>query len=97
VATQAPPPNSAFLAPRHWPTWLGIGALSLVAWLPFGLRMAAGRVLGLATWLLASERRYITEVNIRLCFPELDARGQADLVRETFIENGIGLIETATG
>src|SRR5690554_6216667 len=33
VATQAPPPNSAFLAPRYWPTWLGIGVMSLIAWL----------------------------------------------------------------
>lgn len=97
MATQAPPPHSAFLAPRHWPTWLGIGLLCLIAWLPFRLRMAAGKVLGWATWLLAHERRYITEVNIRLCFPELSPEQQAALVRQAFSENGIGLIETATG
>jgi hypothetical protein len=33
--------------------------------------MAAGKVLGWATWQLAHERRYITEVNIRQCFGEL--------------------------
>lgn len=71
--------------------------MSLIAWLPFRLRMAAGGLLGRATWLLARERRYITEVNIRLCFPELDAREQAGLVYQSFIENGKGLIETATG
>lgn len=97
MATQAPPPHSAFLAPRHWPTWLGIGLLCLIAWLPFRLRMAAGKVLGWATWLLAHERRYITEVNIRLCFPELTVQDQTALVRQAFSENGIGLIETATG
>ncbi len=97
MATQAPPPHSAFLAPGFWPTWLGIGLLCLVAWLPFRLRMAAGSALGWATRLLAHERRYITEVNIRLCFPELDAQAQAALVRQAFRENGIGLIETATG
>lgn len=97
MATQAPPPNSAFLAPRYWPTWLGIALLCVIAWLPFRLRMAAGSLLGWATWLLAHERRYITEVNIGLCFPELDAKEQAALVRQAFIDNGIGLIETATG
>ncbi|HHX82477.1 MAG TPA: lipid A biosynthesis acyltransferase, partial [Pseudomonadaceae bacterium] len=97
MATQAPPPNSAFLAPRYWPTWLGIGVMSLIAWLPFRLRMAAGGLLGRATWLLARERRYITEVNIRLCFPELDERERAELVYQSFIENGKGLIETASG
>lgn len=97
MATQAPPPNSAFLAPRYWPTWLGIGLLSLAAWLPFRLRMAAGTLLGHATRLLARERRYITETNLRLCFPELSEAERAGMLRQTFVENGIGLIETASG
>jgi KDO2-lipid IV(A) lauroyltransferase len=97
VATQAPPPNSDFLAVKYWPTWLGIGLLCLVAWLPLRLRLAAGALLGRASWLLVHERRYITEINIRLCFPELSAHEQADLVYQAFIENGKGLIETATG
>lgn len=97
MATPAPPPNAAYLGIRHWPTWLGIALLCLIAWLPFRLRMAAGSLLGWATWRLAHERRYITEVNIGLCFPELDAQGKAALVRQSFLENGIGLIETATG
>jgi len=97
MATQTPPPNSVFLAPRYWPTWLGIGSLCILAWLPFRLRMCIGRLLGLVTWHLARERRYITAINIRLCFPELDSHEQASLVRQSFIENGIGLIETACG
>jgi KDO2-lipid IV(A) lauroyltransferase len=71
--------------------------LAAIAWLPFRLRMAAGVLLGWGTWQLARERRYITTVNISLCFPELDVAAQAALVRQSFIENGIGLIETATG
>lgn len=97
VATPAPASWSSFAAPRYWPTWLGIGALCLCAWLPFRLRMRAGAVLGLATYSLGRERRYITEVNIALCFPELDAAAQHALVRQCFIDNGIGLVETATG
>jgi KDO2-lipid IV(A) lauroyltransferase len=71
--------------------------LCLIAWLPFRLRMATGTLLGLATYMAARERRYITGINIALCFPELDAAAQAALVRRCFIDNGIGLIETATG
>lgn len=59
--------------------------------------MLAGTLLGLITYMAGHERRYITAVNIALCFPELDARAQQDLVRRCFIDNGIGLIETATG
>jgi Kdo2-lipid IVA lauroyltransferase/acyltransferase len=97
MATQTPPPNSAFLSPRYWPTWLGIGCLCILAWLPFRLRIGVGTLLGKATWQLARERRYITAINIRLCFPELDPQEQAQLVRQSFIENSIGLIETACG
>lgn len=97
MATQAPPPWSAFLAPKFWPTWVWTCVLCLCAWLPFRLRMAVGTLLGLATYIVGRERRYITAVNIALCFPELDERQQHALVRRCFIDNGIGLIETATG
>lgn len=94
---QSPPPFSSFISIRYWPTWIGIGLLCLIAWLPFSVRMKTGELLGLLTWLLGRERRYITTINIGLCFPELDAAAQKRLVRDTFRENGIGLIETATG
>ncbi len=97
MPTPAPPSWSHFAGPRYWPTWLGIAALCVCAWLPFRLRMLAGALLGLITWCAGHERRYITAVNIALCFPELDAAAQRALVRRSFIDNGIGLIETATG
>ncbi|MEX2365604.1 MAG: LpxL/LpxP family Kdo(2)-lipid IV(A) lauroyl/palmitoleoyl acyltransferase, partial [Pseudohongiellaceae bacterium] len=91
------PEFSAFLAPKYWPTWLGIGCLCLIVWLPWRLRMLSGSLLGYLSHLLARERRYITRTNIALCFPELDTKGQEALVRKTFVASGIGLIETATG
>jgi KDO2-lipid IV(A) lauroyltransferase len=97
VATHTPPPWSSFLAPRFWPTWTGIAFLCLCAWLPFRLRMSIGAVLGLATYRVARERRYITAINIRLCFPELSAEEQTALVRQSFVENARGLLETASG
>ncbi|MDL4863444.1 lipid A biosynthesis acyltransferase, partial [Halomonas elongata] len=48
-------------------------------------------------WRFAKRRRHITETNIRLCFPELDGARQRRLVRDIFIANGIGILETATG
>lgn len=95
--TNTAPPYSQFLAPRYWPTWLGIGLLSLAAMMPLKLRLWLGARLGDLTYFAARERRYITEVNIRLCFPELSPREQHQLVRDTFRENGIGLVETACG
>ena len=94
---QTPPPFSSFTHLKYWPTWLGIGLLILVAWMPFGVRYRAGRLLGMLTYWLARERRYITAINISLCFPELDDGRQRAMVWQSFLENGIGLIETATG
>ncbi|MDR5865575.1 LpxL/LpxP family Kdo(2)-lipid IV(A) lauroyl/palmitoleoyl acyltransferase [Halomonas koreensis] len=89
--------KTSFAHPRYWPTWLGIGAMYAVAWLPWRPKLWVGKAIGLAAWRLARRRRHITETNIRLCFPERDAEQQAALVRESFIANGIGLVETATG
>lgn len=94
---QKPPPFSNFIAVKYWPTWIGIGLLCLLAWMPFTLRMKAGELLGMLTYWLGRERRYITQVNLDLCFPELDARARHNLVKKCFQENGIGLVETATG
>ncbi|MBH8578957.1 LpxL/LpxP family Kdo(2)-lipid IV(A) lauroyl/palmitoleoyl acyltransferase [Bisbaumannia pacifica] len=89
--------QTSFAHPRYWPTWLGIGAMRLGAWLPWRLKMGLGQGIGLLAWRLARRRRHITETNLRLCFPELSEARRAELVRETFIANGIGLLETATG
>lgn len=84
---------SAYLHPRWWPTWLGIGTMWLVAQLPIRFQWWLGRLAGLLALKVARRRRHITEVNIRLCFPELTKAQQSALVRKAFIANGIGLLE----
>ena len=81
--------------PRYWPSWFAIGLLRLIAMLPFRAKLVAGRWFGLLAMRFGSRRRHITETNIRLCFPELDAEQQAELVRNVFIQNGIGFFEIA--
>ncbi len=82
-----------FLGPRYWPTWLGFGVIWLVARLPFALQMRLGRGLGWLSYALARERRRICQINIDLCFPELTTEQRRRLVRDTFISNGIGVLE----
>jgi KDO2-lipid IV(A) lauroyltransferase len=69
----------------------------VAAWLPWRLKMLCGKGLGLLAWRFAKRRRRITERNLALCFPEKSAEQQRRLVKDTFIANGIGLVETATG
>lgn len=84
---------SAYRHPRWWPTWIGIASMWLLAQLPIRVQWWLGKLAGLLAWRLAGSRRHITEVNISLCFPELTAARQAELVRKSFIANGIGLME----
>lgn len=87
----------SFAHPRYWPAWLAIGAMYVAAWLPWRLKLWLGKAIGLLAWRLVPRRRHIVETNLRLCFPELDDEQHRRLVRQTFIANGIGILETATG
>ena len=88
VAASAPAPGSAPgnvspppLGVSTWPSWLAVGLLSLLGGLPHGARHALARgaaALGMRTG--ARERRRI-DINLRACFPELDADGRLALER----------------
>ena len=85
--------QSRLLAPRYWPTWVGLGLLRLVALLPFAGVVCLGRCLGaglrrLPTGLVPTARR-----NIELCLPELSQQQRERLLDEHFANLGIGLLE----
>jgi KDO2-lipid IV(A) lauroyltransferase len=83
------------MAPRHWPTWLGIGAMALLARLPWPLQRWLGRALGALLRMTLRERRAIARRNLELCFPQLDAAAREALLCEHFAAIGIGVFEFA--
>ena len=81
------------LAPRYWLTWVGLGLLRLLAFLPFGAMVRLGRWLGwvlrhLALGFVETARR-----NIELCLPELAGAEREHLLKEHFASLGIALLE----
>lgn len=82
-------------SPTYWPTWLGLGLLRLVNTLPFQTQLSVGKWLGLALFHIAPKRRHVVYINLKLCFKELNETQLQKMVRQVFIENGIGIIETA--
>jgi KDO2-lipid IV(A) lauroyltransferase len=84
-----------FLAPSYWPSWILLLLLRLLALLPFKAGLAVGRGLGSLLYRFAGNRRRITEVNISLCFPELNPEQQQQLVKKVFEANATGFVETA--
>ena len=87
--------SSPPLAPRHWPTWLGIGTLALLARIPWPMQRAIGRGMGRVLRVALPARRRIAARNIALCFPELDDVARDGLLREHFAALGIGVFEFA--
>ena len=69
----------------------------MLAYLPYPLQLWIGRALGILFYHVGHYRRHITQTNIKLCFPQLDATAQKKLVRDIFIANGIGIVESAMG
>jgi KDO2-lipid IV(A) lauroyltransferase len=87
------PPLRRFLTPRYWPTWLGLGLLRLCLLLPYPAMLSLGRGLGSLLYRLVGSRRHIAEVNLSLCFPELDQGARQQLARESFIAAATSLFE----
>lgn len=89
-----PPFQRAWLLPRHWPTWLGLGLLRLLVWLPIPLLLWLGEALGRLGGRLLRSRRRVVETNLRLCFPDRDDADISQLADAHFRSLGIGMFET---
>jgi KDO2-lipid IV(A) lauroyltransferase len=87
----------SLLAPRHWPAWLGVTVIWLIARLPQPVLLWLGRRLGALILRIPSPRRHIAKVNIGLCFPELNADAQQALVGANLRDIGLMLVEFALG
>ncbi len=89
--------TSSLLAPRHWPAWLGVAVIWLIARLPYPALLHVGRVLGTLVQRVPSPRRHIAKTNIALCFPELEPPAQAALVDSNLRDIGLMMMEFALG
>jgi Kdo2-lipid IVA lauroyltransferase/acyltransferase len=84
---QSPPLPSfqtAFLAPRYWGVWLGMGLLRLCSLLPYRLTVSLGSAIGVLYYLLSAKRRRIARINLGLCFPEWSGRERRRCLRRHF-------------
>jgi KDO2-lipid IV(A) lauroyltransferase len=89
--------HRSLLAPRHWPAWLGVATIWLIARLPQRVLMWLGRRLGALVLRIPSARKRIAAANLALCFPELDADARARLVDANLRDIGLMLVEFALG
>jgi KDO2-lipid IV(A) lauroyltransferase len=93
--TTSPAFSWRFLTPRYWPTWLGLGAMWLLAQLPYPIQTCAGHALGRLMGRLGQGRRRVAAVNLALCLPALSAAEREHLLWRHLESVGMGVVETA--
>ncbi|WP_028467811.1 LpxL/LpxP family Kdo(2)-lipid IV(A) lauroyl/palmitoleoyl acyltransferase [Neptunomonas japonica] len=87
--------NTHFFSPKYWFTWVGLSILFVISYLPYTTQIILGKSTGNLMYRLFKKRRHITDVNIRLCFPEKTPAERQLLVRNIFQNNAIGMFETS--
>ena len=69
--------------------------MRLIARWPLPVVRGLGAMLGVLLWLVASRRRHIADVNLRLCFPEWrDAQRRRQVFRH-FVAFGQSVLDRA--
>ncbi|MBF6058642.1 MULTISPECIES: lipid A biosynthesis acyltransferase [Thiomicrorhabdus] len=91
---QITPFQYAFLAPKYWGIWLGLGLLRLINFLPYKQKMALGKQIGKLLYRIAGKRRRLALANIRLALAELNDQQQLEILKKHFESIGIALIES---
>ena len=74
----------AFLKPIYWSTWLSVLLLFVFFLLPDKLTNGVACLLGDLARVINKKRHRIAEINIQLCFPELDENSKAALIKGHF-------------
>ncbi|WP_420465216.1 LpxL/LpxP family Kdo(2)-lipid IV(A) lauroyl/palmitoleoyl acyltransferase [Panacagrimonas sp.] len=95
TSASAPSFSWRLLLPRWWPTWLAVGLIRVITWLPITWQLSFGEWLGRSLGRVAGKRREVVRTNLRLCFPELPDAERERLVDQHFAALGRGLFETA--
>jgi KDO2-lipid IV(A) palmitoleoyltransferase len=84
----------AFLHPRNWMTWAGLGLLWLLVQLPYPLMSRLGETLGKLSRPFLKRRERIARRNLELCFPDMTPEMRDVMIEKNFMSLGMGLFET---
>jgi len=90
-------PLYSYVAPAYWPTWLGLGLLRLICWLPHRIALGVGRFIGRIGARIAGKRRAIVRRNLELCFPDMPDEERDAMVWRHFEALGMSLVEMGLG
>jgi KDO2-lipid IV(A) lauroyltransferase len=72
---------------------IGVSIFWLIHFLPFRVIVAIGNMLGTLAYPFATERRRVGDINLKLCFPEMDEKARKKLLHDHFRMFMRGLVE----
>ncbi len=78
------PRSTPLYHPRYWPSWAAVALLRTFSMLPLPLLWVLGALLGEIASRVPSRARHTADVNLALCFPDLDDAARQRLRRATF-------------
>jgi KDO2-lipid IV(A) lauroyltransferase len=84
-----------FLHPRYWLNWLGYFLFWITVHTPQWSRIRIGAFIGWLGYYLSPARRHIADINLKLCFPDMDETERRNLCKRVFRSTGISSVETA--
>ena len=76
-------------------TVIFLALLWCVNLLPFRIKLKIGKLLGRCLYYIPNSRIGITDINLKLCFPELSEQQRSAMILEVFENFGAGIVETA--
>lgn len=77
---------------RYWPSWIAVGLIRGLGFLPYPLLWLFGTGLGHLAYLFAWGRRRIARRNLELCFPEWSPAERERVLRRNFGLMGQALV-----
>lgn len=83
-----------FLSPQYFLTWLTIGLLYVLSWLPLSWQIGLGKLIGRLLYKVLKKRRKTAYRNLELCFPNMSHKEINSLVKKNFENAGIALFES---
>ena len=78
-------------------TYILVGFLWLLHWLPLPVLRAIGGLLGRLLYAVGRERRKVALINLRLCFPEKSEAEREQIARDHFIAFSRAVIDRTLG
>ncbi len=69
------------------------GLLRVVGWLSLGNAQRIGRWIGLLLWKFPTKAREVTDINLRICLPELSAQERERMAQASLVQTGQTMLE----